>query len=491
MSALPRIPERLLDGNAVGCSSRCSRCCTSSWAMPPYWAHALRAVFALQRRGLLSVSGRPVRRRCSRCWRCRSGSRGALLPLIFDRLRREMWRTSGQVAGRLYALEHRRIAARRAARRLHPVLLARPAPRLPRRTGGARARCGDPRPADRAALRAGTWRASCSCPRGWCSVAAAGLESRAARRRPVPQPRVRWPTPSSGPKRSSVNTAPSLVFYDDDPNSTVSVLHYSDGKGTNTDSHRGQRQSRTETWSATTSRCRLAALLPALMADSHERCFVIGFGTGVTAGELAALEETRSVDVAEISRGVIAAAPIFDYGNQGASKNPKVTVHRGDAYRTLLQDGGPLRRDRLGAEQPVGGGRRDALQPRVPRGGARSRLPPGRRLRPVVARSTRSTQRDRGARAAHLRVGVPRMSRCGSTQSRDLLLLGFARPEARARRRGTPGARFRRPDFAAGFAARGRSTSFPALLAHELLPLGTLRAAAEDRARSTPCATRS
>ncbi|MCH7601026.1 MAG: hypothetical protein IH973_14845, partial [Myxococcales bacterium] len=46
----------------------------------------------------------------------------------------------------------------------------------------------------------------------------------------------------------------------------------------------------------------LLALIPALMAEKVERCFVIGFGTGVSAGELAALEWVQEVDVAEISQ---------------------------------------------------------------------------------------------------------------------------------------------------------------------------------------------
>ena len=65
----------------------------------------------------------------------------------------------------------------------------------------------------------------------------------------------------------------------------------------------------------------LSALLPALMAKQIDRAFVIGWGTGVTAGELAALDGTRQVRVAEISPGVIAAAPLFDIGNLEASKN--------------------------------------------------------------------------------------------------------------------------------------------------------------------------
>jgi hypothetical protein len=57
---------------------------------------------------------------------------------------------------------------------------------------------------------------------------------------------------------------------------------------------------------------RLIAVLPAMMADKLERSFVIGYGTGLTVGELASYPSMREVIVAEISRGVIARAPLFD-----------------------------------------------------------------------------------------------------------------------------------------------------------------------------------
>jgi hypothetical protein len=47
------------------------------------------------------------------------------------------------------------------------------------------------------------------------------------------------------------------------------------------------------------------------MAERHERCFVIGWGTGVSAGELASLDATRSVRVAEISHGIMFRAKQF------------------------------------------------------------------------------------------------------------------------------------------------------------------------------------
>jgi hypothetical protein len=57
----------------------------------------------------------------------------------------------------------------------------------------------------------------------------------------------------------------------------------------------------------------------------------------VTLGALANLEDVESVTVAEISRGVVAAAPLFDFANSRASQNPKIRVVQSDAYRALLR----------------------------------------------------------------------------------------------------------------------------------------------------------
>ena len=60
----------------------------------------------------------------------------------------------------------------------------------------------------------------------------------------------------------------------------------------------------------------------------------------MTVGELASLRSMREVIVAEISPGVIEAAPLFDYGNQHASTNPTVQIVISDAYRALLRSQG-------------------------------------------------------------------------------------------------------------------------------------------------------
>ncbi len=131
----------------------------------------------------------------------------------------------------------------------------------------------------------------------------------------------------------------TLDFYDDDPIASIAVKTYPDEGGVKSRSifSNGKSDSSIPGDFATTI---LLALVPALISEQPARSFVIGFGTGVTAGELASLEESREVQVAEISPAVIAAAPLFDFGNLGASLNPKLTIVRGDAYRTLLRSPG-------------------------------------------------------------------------------------------------------------------------------------------------------
>ncbi|MGH6692165.1 MAG: fused MFS/spermidine synthase, partial [Gammaproteobacteria bacterium] len=296
-----------------------------------YWAHVLRVLFrpvdpaffayyGLVFAAVLVVLLVPI------------GLGGALLPMLFDQLRRQL-RELGAVAGRLYAwntvgsllgallggyvllfwldldqVYRIALAALALGASILTWLVLRPLPRVVP-----------------ALLFCATLLSIGLLPE-W---SAARLTTGAFR--------ARQPTPTSfaGPEAFFAQRVRGrIAFFDDDPTSTVSVLEPSEhpenlGLIVNGKSD-GALQSDYPTMA-------LSALLPALMAHRHERAFVIGLGTGVTAGELAALEQTRSVRVAEISRGVIAANPLFDAGNLAASKNPKIEVVRADAYRALLQ----------------------------------------------------------------------------------------------------------------------------------------------------------
>jgi spermidine synthase len=152
--------------------------------------------------------------------------------------------------------------------------------------------------------------------------------------------RVRYPTEWSFDGPSGLlryAEGSKFVFYDDDPNTTVAVVEpRGDPIPSRTIMVNGKSDGNTLGDYGTTA---MAAVLPALFAERAERSFVIGFGTGITAGELAQLAEAKSVTVAEISAGVIAAAPLFDFANRGVSRNPKVEVVHSDAYRALVRSG--------------------------------------------------------------------------------------------------------------------------------------------------------
>jgi hypothetical protein len=175
--------------------------------------------------------------------------------------------------------------------------------------------------------------------------------------------------------------------------------------------------------------------------------------------------------VAEISRGVIAASPLFDHGNLAASKNPKIQVKRGDAYRTLLRSRGsydvivsePSNPWVTGVEMLFS---REFLE------AARSRLAPGG----VYGQWFHVYETSGHVVDLVLRTYAsvfPNVS-VWFTMGGDLLLLGFDRP-ARALDVDALEERFGQPDFSAAF-ARVEIDSFPQLIAHELLPLGTLHA---------------
>jgi spermidine synthase len=130
------------------------------------------------------------------------------------------------------------------------------------------------------------------------------------------------------PKRYRPTT---LLFSTDDPSTTVGVVMGS-GRAIIVN---GKSDGDIPADNVTTG---LVALLPAMLAEKCERAFVIGFGSGMSVGELAALDSTTEVVVAEISPGVVQAAPFFEAGNRHALSNPKTRLIRSDAYRALLRD---------------------------------------------------------------------------------------------------------------------------------------------------------
>jgi len=259
-----------------------------------------------------------------------------------------------------------------------------------------------------------------------------------------------------------------IIFYDDDPTSSVAVDAPSRRPENRALYVNGKSEGALESDYPTMA---LAALIPALIAESHARAFVVGLGTGVTAGELATLEGTREVTVAEISRGVIDANPLFASANHGGAANPRVEVIRGDAYRTLLRS--HERFDVIASEpsNPWVAGV-EMLYTREFLEAVRSRLTPGG----VFGQWFHVYETDRDVVNLILRTYAsvfPHVS-VWYTGGPDLLLLGMDRTDRALDVRALE-ARFEQPDFRAGF-DRVEIESFPQLLTHELVPLGVLHA---------------
>ena len=259
----------------------------------------------------------------------------------------------------------------------------------------------------------------------------------------------------------------TLLFYDDDPIASIAVHEFT---------FRGERQRAILTNGKPDGATKgdyptmaLAALLPALHAPDLERAFVIGWGTGVTAGELAALSTTREISVVEISSAVLAANPFFASANLSAGASPKLRRIRSDAYRALLRSHEQF--DAIVSEpsNPWVAGvemlfSQEFLQ------AAKSRLAPDG----VYVQWFHCYESDDATLALVLRTfrSVFAETAVWYTFGDDLLLLGF--PEPRADLEPAEIAeRMARPDLAAGLARAG--VEGPAeLIAHELLPRGVL-----------------
>jgi len=255
-----------------------------------------------------------------------------------------------------------------------------------------------------------------------------------------------------------------LRFYDDDPVASIALVsQQQDDLSIFVD---GKPDSAVPGDYGTTG---LLALIPALLAEKAERAFVIGYATGVTASELARLEEAREVVVAEISPAVIRAAPLFDFANGDASHNPVLHIAPGDAYRTLLRSDGLFDLIVSGPSNPWVAGV-EMLYSREFLEAARDRLAPGG----VHAQWFHAYETDAETIALVLRTYAAVFDHASLWYlvGPDLLLIGMREPvwALDVRRLAL---RFVRPDFSAGFERSGIH-SLPALLAHELFPMGVL-----------------
>jgi spermidine synthase len=260
-----------------------------------------------------------------------------------------------------------------------------------------------------------------------------------------------------------------LLFYDDDPVSTVTVPEYERvGRPLSRSLvNNGKSDGNTDADYPTMG---LISMISALLADKAESAFVIGWGTGVTVGELAALDSMETVTVAEISPAVMAAAPLFDAFNLRASESPKVKVVVSDAYRAMLRTKDTYDLILSEPSNPWVAGV-EMVYTREFLAAARDRLAPGG----IYAQWIHLYENDSRALELVLRTydSVFDATAVWSTLQTDLVIFGM-KDGATALDVARIAERTARPDFSAGLRRAGVE-SVPALLAHEILPQGVLR----------------
>jgi SAM-dependent methyltransferase len=271
-------------------------------------------------------------------------------------------------------------------------------------------------------------------------------------------------------KRATLDSP--VVFYDDDPNTSVAVRETKLPEGPDLEILTNGKPDGSIRFDYPTMA--LAALIPALFAKQAEHGFVIGFGTGVTVGELAKIPTMQDVTVAEISPGVIAAGKFFEAKNQQALTNGKTKVVVSDAYRALLRS--DQRYDIIASEpsNPWVAGIEMLFSQEFLRA-AKDRLRPGG----VYAQWFHCYENDTAVVELVLRTYASVFDQVAVwyTLGPDLILLGFKDPDlSRLLDVERLQSAFNQP---ATKAALGRAgiEDFPALLVHELLPLGVANAA--------------
>ena len=263
----------------------------------------------------------------------------------------------------------------------------------------------------------------------------------------------------------------SVEFYTDDPASSVAVIDTpTSSGGSNLSIITNGKPDGSIVGDYTTMA--LTALLPALFKPDIERAFVIGWGTGVSVGELAALDSVDEVLVTEISPGVIEAASLFEPLNLGAFSNPKTRVIVSDAYRTL-QSSEQLYDVIISEPSNPWVAGIEMLYSREFLEAARDHLTPDG----VFAQWFHTYEADDEIVALVLRTYASVFDRVAVwyAMGPDLILLGF-NDEAPRVSLDEFEARVMRPDFAAGL-ERARIGSLTELLAHEIAPEGVTHAA--------------
>lgn len=264
-----------------------------------------------------------------------------------------------------------------------------------------------------------------------------------------------------------------VLYHEDDPMATITVrtLTMGDGRQSISIITNGKSDGSTVGDYSTMA---LAALLPTMMADQARSAFVIGWGTGVTVGELASIDSMQEIVVAEISRGVIGAAPLFESANRRALSSPDVTIIESDAYRALLRSEKTF--DVIVSEpsNPWVSGVEKLFSVEFLTE-ARQKLSPGG----VYAQWFHLYETDEATLTLILRTFASVFGEVSAWKSNagDVILLGFAKPGAgldhyRLVDRAT------QPEFRSALSRAGIGSP-ASLLAREVIPIGVIHAGIE------------
>jgi spermidine synthase len=125
-----------------------------------------------------------------------------------------------------------------------------------------------------------------------------------------------------------------ILFFKDDPNSTVSVIETLSRANTGR-SIIVNGKSDGNTFSHDSSTMLLLGSLAYFHSPSKSnlQAAVIGFGTGISAGIIGRGKDVGNVTVLEISPAVIEASIFFQNDNYNANKNSKIDIIQDDAFR--------------------------------------------------------------------------------------------------------------------------------------------------------------
>ncbi len=154
--------------------------------------------------------------------------------------------------------------------------------------------------------------------------------------------RIRELLPSSlkGPGAFYAETLPQhgeIISYNTGPALTSAVVSKTNSEGRQSLAlySNGRNESRIGGGRGDELTTKLSAHIPLLLSQVRQKIFVIGLGTGSTAGEAVLYPDVENITVAEIAPGIWDALPYFDPYIHDLSKDPRLHPESGDAMRIL------------------------------------------------------------------------------------------------------------------------------------------------------------